>query len=100
MAFLKKQPRKFIFTAFSVDGNRDRIDRNLDPVLQWAGARGSSPSAGMAELADALDLGSSAARRGGSSPLVRTRNEQARPRAASLICILGPGVLDWRYRRR
>ena len=73
MAFLKKQPRKFIFTAFSVDGNRDRIDRNLGPVLQWAGARGSSPSAGMAELADALDLGSSAARRGGSSPLVRTK---------------------------
>ena len=28
--------------------------------------------AGMAELADALDLGSSAARRGGSTPLVRT----------------------------
>lgn len=30
--------------------------------------------AGVAELADALDLGSSAARRGGSIPLVRTRN--------------------------
>ena len=30
--------------------------------------------AGVAELADALDLGSSAARRGGSTPLVRTRN--------------------------
>ena len=28
--------------------------------------------AGVAELADALDLGSSAARRGGSIPLVRT----------------------------
>ena len=28
--------------------------------------------AGVAELADALDLGSSAARRGGSNPLVRT----------------------------
>ena len=28
--------------------------------------------AGVAELADALDLGSSAARRGGSTPLVRT----------------------------
>ena len=27
----------------------------------------------MAELADALDLGSSAARRGGSTPLVRTK---------------------------
>ena len=29
----------------------------------------------MAELADALDLGSSAARRGGSSPFTRTRHE-------------------------
>ena len=29
--------------------------------------------AGVAELADALDLGSSAARRGGSSPSARTR---------------------------
>lgn len=29
--------------------------------------------AGVAELADALDLGSSAARRGGSTPLVRTK---------------------------
>ena len=28
--------------------------------------------AGVAELVDALDLGSSAARRGGSSPLIRT----------------------------
>ncbi len=38
---------------------------------------GSSPSwltlyAGVAELADALDLGSSASRRGGSSPSTRT----------------------------
>ena len=32
--------------------------------------------AGVAELADALDLGSSAARRGGSSPLVRTNTKQ------------------------
>ena len=92
MAFLKKQPRKFIFTAFSVDGNRDRIDRNLDPVLQWAGARGSSPSAGMAELADALDLGSSAARRGGSSPLVRTKIGTGV--TASLVCILGTDMLN------
>lgn len=92
MAFLKKQPRKFIFTAFSVDGNRDRIDRNLGPVLQWAGARGSSPSAGMAELADALDLGSSAARRGGSSPLVRTKIGIGV--TASLVCILGTDMLN------
>ena len=33
----------------------------------------AAPPAGMAELADALDLGSSAARRGGSSPPSRTR---------------------------
>ena len=32
--------------------------------------------AGVAELADALDLGSSAARRGGSNPLVRTRESK------------------------
>jgi hypothetical protein len=31
--------------------------------------------AGVAELADALDLGSSAARRGGSSPSTRTKLE-------------------------
>ena len=92
MAFLKKQPRKFIFTAFSVDGNRDRIDRNLAPVLQWAGARGSSPSAGMAELADALDLGSSAARRGGSSPLVRTKIGTGA--TASFVCILETDMLS------
>jgi hypothetical protein len=30
------------------------------------------PNAGMAELVDALDLGSSAARRGGSTPFTRT----------------------------
>ena len=30
--------------------------------------------AGVAELADALDLGSSAARRGGSTPFTRTLN--------------------------
>jgi hypothetical protein len=32
-----------------------------------------SPDADVAELVDALDLGSSAVRRGGSSPLIRTR---------------------------
>ncbi len=31
--------------------------------------------AGMAELVDALDLGSSAARRGGSTPFTRTRKQ-------------------------
>ncbi len=31
------------------------------------------PLAGVAELVDALDLGSSAARRGGSSPSTRTK---------------------------
>ena len=31
-------------------------------------------NAGVAELADALDLGSSAARRGGSTPFTRTIN--------------------------
>ncbi len=34
-------------------------------------------AAGVAELADALDLGSSAARRGGSNPFTRMRNTPA-----------------------
>ena len=36
------------------------------------------PSADVAELVDALDLGSSAVRRGGSSPLIRTMGSRAR----------------------
>ena len=61
---------------------------DTDPVAQQVEhltfnqrVEGSSPSwltsflkinAGVAELADALDLGSSAARRGGSTPFTRT----------------------------
>src|SRR3990167_7221433 len=37
-------------------------------------------NAGVAELVDALDLGSSAARRGGSSPLARTTINPPSPR--------------------
>lgn len=40
--------------------------------------------AGVAELADALDLGSSAARRGGSSPFTRTCKRL--PTSGSLFC--------------
>ena len=39
----------------------------------------------MAELADALDLGSSAARRGGSTPLVRTRYEYTHHRHCAVV---------------
>jgi hypothetical protein len=35
-------------------------------------------TAGVAELVDALDLGSSATRRGGSSPFARTKNQTVR----------------------
>ena len=63
---------------------------NMDPQLSWlehpAHNRtvvGSSPTgstifAGMAELADALDLGSSAARLAGSTPVTRTSEEPVR----------------------
>jgi hypothetical protein len=42
-------------------------------------------NAGVAELVDALDLGSSAARRGGSSPLTRT-NHFSYHRLVDLSC--------------
>ena len=41
----------------------------------------------MAELADALDLGSSAARRGGSIPLVRTNRKIKAPGIREPFCI-------------
>ena len=44
----------------------------------------SATEAGVAELVDALDLGSSASRRGGSSPSTRTRKGQAGGGARSL----------------
>ena len=50
--------------------------RTLTPSRE--GSNPSSPAilcfAGVAELADAPDLGSGAARRGGSSPFIRTSN--------------------------
>ena len=62
-----------------------RVSFNLEPLAQLVEhltfnqrVEGSSPSwltiyyAGVAELADALDLGSSALRRGGSTPFTRT----------------------------
>ena len=44
--------------------------------------------AGMAELADALDLGSSAARRGGSNPLVRTIRKRTARLENVLSCFI------------
>lgn len=41
-----------------------RLFLPLQPIKKW--------NAGVAKLADALDLGSSAARHGGSSPFART----------------------------
>ena len=41
--------------------------------------------AGVAELADALDLGSSAARRGGSTPFTRTNNKHQFKRGSSSV---------------
>ena len=48
--------------------------------------------AGVAELADALDLGSSAARRGGSSPLVRTNDAKKRQDKTGLVVFLLPAA--------
>lgn len=42
----------------------------------------------MAELVDALDLGSSAARRGGSSPSIRTTLEDKKFLCKNLIQVL------------
>ncbi len=48
------------------------IDRSLIKIKSQIFHEGNSFIARVAELADALDLGSSAARRGGSSPPPRT----------------------------
>jgi hypothetical protein len=44
----------------------------------------SSNNADMAELVDALDLGSSAARRGGSTPSIRTTNPPVKANDAAI----------------
>ena len=41
--------------------------------------------AGVVELADTLDLGSSAARRGGSTPFTRTQNILQTPKSAEVV---------------
>src|SRR5690606_15843861 len=60
-----------------------RAKLSLTGQRSWARPRANSAPgvrarhAGVAELADALDLGSSAARRGGSTPLTRTNRPPA-----------------------
>ena len=46
--------------------------RNLIILLVWTQGKGNIYEAGVAKLVDAPDLGSGAARRGGSSPSTRT----------------------------
>ena len=46
--------------------------RNLIILLVWTQSKGNTCEAGVAKLVDAPDLGSGAARRGGSSPSTRT----------------------------
>ena len=58
--------------------------------------------AGVAELADALDLGSSAARRGGSSPLVRTndaKNDRTKQVLSFFFCLRRFAFLENRHMR-
>ena len=45
-------------------------------------------NADVAELADALDLGSSAARHGGSNPLVRTKDDEQKPGKSGLFLLI------------
>ncbi len=49
---------------------------DMEDLLQGNSYSVSESHADVAELADALDLGSSAARRMGSSPFIRTRNHR------------------------
>lgn len=54
---------------------------NLADVVELLAFRGNPGAsefiyAGMAELADVLDLGSNAARRAGSNPVTRTKNKR------------------------
>ncbi len=50
--------------------------RNLIILLVWTQCKGYIYEAGVAKLVDAPDLGSGAARRGGSSPSTRTTFDQ------------------------
>ncbi len=56
----------------------------------WAGFAKAALNAGVAELVDAPDLGSGAARRGGSSPFTRTNSIKA----ALPMCMTGSFPVD------
>ena len=48
--------------------------------------------ADVAELVDVLDLGSSAARRGGSTPFTRTKSSSGTEGLFLFITFIGPGI--------
>ncbi len=53
-------------------------------IAFFRGFPSNKTHADVAELVDALDLGSSAARRGGSSPLIRTRSLEVSSRVGQI----------------
>jgi hypothetical protein len=74
-----KRGVRFSLPAPTVKKNIADVAQLVEQLICNHQVRGSNPcigtiNAGMAKLVDALDLGSSAARRGGSSPSTRTKH--------------------------